>query len=73
MDSVKKTPVVLVALAWLFVGLPWGWGVAQLWKNAQKLFVSPPPAATAPADTAPAPTAPAAAAPAATAPATAPK
>jgi hypothetical protein len=66
MEPVKKTPVALVALAWLFVGLPWGWGVAQLWKNAQKLFVSPPPAATAPAVTAPA-------VPAATTPATAPK
>ena len=48
MDNVKKTPVALIALAWLFVGLPWAWGVQQLWKNAQKLFVSPP-AATAPA------------------------
>jgi hypothetical protein len=56
MDQVKKTPVALVALAWLFVGLPWAWGVQQLWKNAQKLFEAPPPhpAATAPA-TAPAP------------------
>ena len=53
MDNVKKTPVVLIALAWLFVGLPWAWGVQQLWKNAQKLFEAPP-AATAPA-TAPAP------------------
>jgi hypothetical protein len=44
----KKTPVALVVLAWLFVGIPWGWGVAQLWKNAQKLFQSPP-AATKPA------------------------
>lgn len=42
----KKTPAVLIAGAWLFVGLPWAWGVAQLWKNAQKLFQSPP-AATA--------------------------
>jgi hypothetical protein len=48
MEQVKKTPVALVALAWLFVGLPWGWGVTQLWKNAQKLFQSPP-AVTAPA------------------------
>jgi hypothetical protein len=53
MDQVKKTPVALVALAWLLVGIPWGWGVAQLWKNAQKLFQSPP-AATAPATPAPA-------------------
>jgi len=49
-DQVKKTPVALIALAWLFVGLPWAWGVTQLWKNAQKLFQSPP-AATAPAAT----------------------
>jgi hypothetical protein len=55
MDQVRKTPVALIALAWLFVGLPWAWGVQQLWKNAQKLFEAPPrPAATAPA-TAPAP------------------
>jgi hypothetical protein len=65
MDSqVKKTPVVLVLLAWLFVGLPWTWGVTQLWKNARKLFQSPPPvttvapaASTAPAGT-PVPAAP---------------
>ena len=42
MDQNKKTPVVLVILAWLFVGLPWGWGVTQLWKNVRKLFQSPP-------------------------------
>jgi hypothetical protein len=46
-DQVKKTPVVLVLGAWLFVGVPWGWGVVQLWKNASKLFQSSP-AATAP-------------------------
>ena len=50
MENVKKTPVALIALAWLFVGLPWAWGVQQLWKNAQKLFESPP-AATAPVPT----------------------
>ena len=44
--QVKKTPVVLVLLAWLFVGLPWTWGVTQLWKNARKLFQSPPPVTT---------------------------
>jgi hypothetical protein len=54
MEQYKKTPVALVIMAWLLVGIPWGWGVAQLWKNAQKLFQSPPPAATAPATTAPA-------------------
>ena len=65
MEQVRKTPVALVAIAWLLVGIPWAWGVTQLWKNAQKLFIAPPPAATAPA--------PATAAPAATTPATAPK
>ncbi|HLW53671.1 MAG TPA: hypothetical protein VKW06_12595 [Candidatus Angelobacter sp.] len=44
MENTKKTPAILVLLAWLFVGIPWGWGVAQLWKNASKLFVSPPAA-----------------------------
>jgi hypothetical protein len=53
MDQSKRTPVVLVLLAWLFVGVPWAWGVEQLWKNARKLFQSPP-AATMPA-AAPAP------------------
>jgi hypothetical protein len=42
--QIKKTPVVLVLLAWLFVGVPWGWGITQLWKNARKLFQSPPAA-----------------------------
>lgn len=53
-DSVKKTPVVLVLGAWLLVGLPWAWGVDQLWINARKLFVSAPPAATVAPATAPA-------------------
>ena len=51
MEQPKKTPVILVLLAWLFVGIPWAWGITQLWKNASKLFQSPPPAATAPANT----------------------
>lgn len=55
MENVTKTPIILVVLAWLFVGVPWGWGIMELWKNARQLFVSPPPAATAPANaTAPA-------------------
>ncbi|HEY2235063.1 MAG TPA: hypothetical protein VGK01_16450 [Candidatus Angelobacter sp.] len=56
--EIKRTPVVLVLLAWLFVGLPWTWGVTQLWKNARKLFQSPPAATTTVAPgtaTAPAP------------------
>ncbi|HEY2390552.1 MAG TPA: hypothetical protein VGK22_05220 [Candidatus Angelobacter sp.] len=44
--QVKKTPAVLVLGAWLFVGVPWGWGIVQLWKNARKLFQSPPPVTT---------------------------
>jgi hypothetical protein len=47
MEQVRKTPAARIALAWLLVGLPWAWGVEQLWINAQKLFQSPPPA-TAP-------------------------
>ncbi|HWF02548.1 MAG TPA: hypothetical protein VHA06_02625 [Candidatus Angelobacter sp.] len=51
----KKTPAVLVLFAWLLVGTPWAWGVTQLWKNAKKLFITPPPATTmAPVTTAPA-------------------
>jgi hypothetical protein len=56
-SQIKRTPAVLVLLAWLFVGLPWGWGITQLWKNAQKLFQSPP-AATAPVALSPTPSAP---------------
>lgn len=51
MGAAKKTPVILVLLAWLFVGLPWAWGVVQLWKNARQLFVAKPPAATLPTGT----------------------
>jgi len=51
MEQVKKTSVILVILAWLFVGIPGAWGIAQAWKNAKKLFQSPPPA-SAPASTA---------------------
>jgi hypothetical protein len=58
MDQVNKTPVVLVAAAWLFVGLPWTWGVVQLWKNAKKLFATPP-AVTTVAPATPVPAAPA--------------
>jgi len=46
MENAKKTPAALVLVAWLFVGIPWGWGVVQLWKNARQLFVAPPPAAS---------------------------
>jgi hypothetical protein len=54
MEPTKKTPLALVVLAWLIVGVPWGWGVAQLWKNARMLFQAPPPAAAKPAAVQPA-------------------
>lgn len=46
MEQVKKTPVILVILAWLFVGVPATWGIAQTWRNARKLFQSAPPVPT---------------------------
>ncbi|HLJ89738.1 MAG TPA: hypothetical protein VKZ53_23205 [Candidatus Angelobacter sp.] len=46
----KKTPIILVILAWLFVGIPGGWGIYRTWNNAKKLFQAPAPAA-APAAT----------------------
>lgn len=52
MEQVRKTPIVLVILAWLFVGIPGTWGIAQTWKNARKLFQSAP-AVPAPANTVP--------------------
>jgi len=45
-SSQKKTPAVVIVLAWLVVGVPLAWGVSQTWKNAEKLFQSPPPAAS---------------------------
>jgi hypothetical protein len=35
MEQGKKTPVMLIVLAWLFVGLPWAWGVVQFWKMVE--------------------------------------
>ena len=58
-DTVKKTPVVLVLAAWLLIGIPWAWGVDQLWINARKLFISPPPAPAATTAPVSAPAAPA--------------
>ncbi len=52
MEPVKKTPIALIIIAWLFVGIPGGWGIAQTWKNAKKLFQSAPPP-PAPANIAP--------------------
>ena len=41
----KKTPAILIILAWLVVGVPLAWGVSQTWKNAAKLFSAAAPAA----------------------------
>ncbi len=44
MTNETKSPVALVLLAWLFVGLPLGWGVYNTVRNSMKLFqkASPP-------------------------------
>lgn len=52
-ESVSKSSPALVAVAWLVVLVPAGWGLTYTVQNAMKLF-SAPPAAAAPA-VAPAP------------------
>lgn len=37
-DDVKKTPPLLIALAWAFVGIPLLAGISQTLLNAAKLF-----------------------------------
>jgi hypothetical protein len=48
MSEQKKTSALAIAIAWLIVGVPAGWGVYNTVLNAQKLFLPPPvvPAAT---------------------------
>jgi hypothetical protein len=36
--SSKSTSPILIALAWVVVGVPWLWGILQTLKNAAKLF-----------------------------------
>lgn len=48
MADVKTSSPALIALAWIIVGVPLGWGVYKSALNAVKLF-QPQPAATAPA------------------------
>ena len=43
----RPSSPALIALAWIIVGVPLGWGVYKSALNAVKLFQSPPPAATA--------------------------
>ena len=47
-SETKTSSPALVALAWLLVGMPLGWGVYRSGQNAVKLF-QPPPAVAAPA------------------------
>lgn len=37
-DEIKKTPPLLIALAWLFVGIPLAGGIYKTLLNAAKLF-----------------------------------
>jgi hypothetical protein len=48
MAETKSSSPALIALAWIIVGVPLGWGVYKSALNAVKLF-QPQPAATAPA------------------------
>jgi len=48
MADVKTSSPALIALAWIIVGVPLGWGVYRSALNAVKLF-QPQPAVTAPA------------------------
>lgn len=43
----RASSPALIALAWILVGVPLGWGVYKSALNAEKLFQAPPPAATA--------------------------
>lgn len=48
MDEVRKSSPAMIAIAWIIVGVPLGWGVYKSTLNAVKLF-QPQPVATAPA------------------------
>lgn len=52
MASESKSSPALIFLAWLFVGLPAGWGVYNTVHNSMKLFQHTPPA-TQPASQSP--------------------
>jgi len=47
MPDTRTTSPLLIAAAWLIVGIPATWGVYNTALNAKKLFVAPPPAAAA--------------------------
>lgn len=41
MTDNKKSPVIVVLVAWIIVGLPAGWGVYNTVMNSVKLFREP--------------------------------
>jgi hypothetical protein len=43
MTNETKSSAALVLLAWLFVGVPLGWGVYNTVQNSMKLFQKPMP------------------------------
>ena len=47
MEETRKSSPAMIAIAWIIVGVPLGWGVYKSALNAVKLF-QPQPAATAP-------------------------
>jgi hypothetical protein len=42
MSEQKKTSALAIAVAWLIVGIPAGWGVYNTALNARKLFLPAP-------------------------------
>lgn len=50
MAETKGSSPILIAVAWIIVGVPLGWGVYKSAQNAVKLFQPAPPAASAPAN-----------------------
>jgi hypothetical protein len=45
----KKSPALMILLAWIVVGLPAGWGVYNTVLNSMRLFQTPPAVRTSPA------------------------
>ena len=37
-ETVKKSPIAVIVLAWLVVGIPLGWGVYNTLLNSMNLF-----------------------------------
>ena len=49
-ETVKKSSPLLIAVAWLIVVVPAGWGLTYTVQNALKIFqTGAPPASTVPA------------------------